>query len=137
VPNKNLITGTILNWTLTASVNRILISVGVAYGSDTETAQQILLDVANEHPQILEDPAPMTSFEKFGDSSLELVLRAYLPDLDHRIRTITELHSEINRRFAEAGIEIAFPQHDVHLRNGDGIHTAASPPVDARSRASE
>jgi potassium efflux system protein len=137
VPNKNLITGTILNWTLTASVNRILISVGVAYGSDTERAQQILLDVANDHPQILEDPAPMTSFEKFGDSSLELVLRAYLPDLDHRIRTITELHSEISRRFAEAGIEIAFPQHDVHLRNGDGILTAASPPVDARSRASE
>ncbi len=118
VPNKTLITGNILNWTLSASLNRIMIPVGVAYGSDTKRARQILVDVASDHPRVLEDPAPMASFEQFADSSLNLVLRAYLPDLENRLGTITELHTEIDKRFAAAGIEIAFPQQDIHLRNG-------------------
>ena len=118
IPNKTLITGNILNWTLSASLNRIMIPVGVAYGSDTNKARQILVDVATDHPRVLEDPAPTASFEQFADSSLNLVLRAYLPDLENRIGTITELHTEIDKRFAEAGIEIAFPQQDVHVRNG-------------------
>ncbi len=118
VPNKTLITGNILNWTLSASLNRIMIPVGVAYGSDTKKARQILVDVASDHPRVLADPAPMASFEQFADSSLNLVLRAYLPDLENRIGTITELHTEIDKRFAAAGIEIAFPQQDIHLRNG-------------------
>ncbi len=118
VPNKTLITGNILNWTLSASLNRIMIPVGVAYGSDTEKARQILVDVASDHPRVLEDPAPTASFEQFADSSLNLVLRAYLPDLENRIGTITELHTEIDKRFAAAGIEIAFPQQDIHIRNG-------------------
>ncbi len=112
VPNKTLITGNILNWTLSASLNRIMIPVGVAYGSDTEKARQILVDVASDHPRVLEDPAPTASFEQFADSTLNLVLRAYLPDLENRIGTITELHTEIDKRFAAAGIEIAFPQQD-------------------------
>jgi potassium efflux system protein len=118
VPNKTLITGNILNWTLSASLNRIMIPVGVAYGSDTKIARQILVDVATDHPRVLDDPAPMASFEQFADSSLNLVLRAYLPDLENRIGTITELHTEIDKRFAAAGIEIAFPQQDIHIRNG-------------------
>lgn len=120
VPNKTLVTGNILNWTLSASLNRILIPVGVAYGSDTEKARQILVDVASDHPRVLEDPAPTASFEQFADSTLNLVLRAYLPDLENRIGTITDLHTEIDKRFAEAGIEIAFPQQDIHVRNGSG-----------------
>ena len=118
VPNKSLITGTILNWTLNAPLNRIVIPVGVAYGSDTEEARQILLDAAADHPRVLDDPAPMATFEQFADSSLSLVLRAYLPDLDNRLGTITKLHTEISKQFAAAGIEIAFPQRDVHVRNG-------------------
>jgi potassium efflux system protein len=121
VPNKNLITGTILNWTLTEPVNRIVILVGVAYGTDSEKARQILLNVAADHPLILDEPAPMASFEEFADSSLRLVLRAYLPNLDHRIATITELHTEIGKRFEAAGIEIPFPQRDVHVRSGVDI----------------
>jgi potassium efflux system protein len=118
VPNKTLITGTILNWTLSASLNRIVIPVGVAYGSDTDKARQVLLDVAADHPRVLDDPAPMATFEQFADSSLNLLLRAYLPDLDNRLGTITELHTEIDKRFAAAGIEIPFPQRDVHVKNG-------------------
>ena len=117
VPNKNLITGTILNWTLSAPLNRILIPVGVAYGSDTEKARQILVDAAADHPRILDDPAPSATFEQFADSSLSLVLRTFVPDLDNRLGTITELHTEISKQFAAAGIQIAFPQRDVHIRN--------------------
>jgi potassium efflux system protein len=127
VPNKSLITGTILNWTLSAPLNRITIQVGVAYGSNTEKALQILLEAAADHPCVLEDPAPIASFEQFADSSLHLVLRAYLPDLDNRLRTISELHTEIDRRFAAAGIEIPFPQRDLHLRNGSLAALSADP----------
>ena len=118
VPNKTLITNTLLNWTLSAPLNRILIPVGVAYGSDTDKARQILLDAAADHPRVLDDPEPMATFEQFADSSLNLVLRAYLPDIENRIGTITDLHTEIDKRFAAAGIEIAFPQQDLHLRSG-------------------
>ncbi len=117
VPNKNLIIGTILNWTLSAAINRVVIPVGVAYGTDTEKARKILLSVATDHPLILDDPPPSTNFEQFADSSLTIILRAYLPDLDNRLNTITELHTEINNRFAGEGIEIAFPQLDLHVRN--------------------
>jgi len=118
VPNKSLITDTILNWTLSASISRIVINVGVAYGTDTDQARELLLEVANEHPIIMQDPAPMATFEQFADSTLNLVLRCYVPDLDFRLRTTSELHTEINRRFTKAGIEIAFPQQDIHIRSG-------------------
>lgn len=135
VPNKNLITGTILNWTLTASINRVVVSVGVAYDTDTEQAQQVLLDVAADHPRILDDPAPISSFDQFGDSSLNLVLYAYLPDLDFRIRTITELHTEIKKRFAAAGIEIPFPQRDVNFRNAEAETAVGYKAEDGQSRS--
>ncbi|TWU39545.1 mechanosensitive ion channel family protein [Novipirellula artificiosorum] len=118
MPNKNLITGTILNWTLSASVNRVIIPVGVAYGSDSEAARQILFDVAADNLQVIDDPPPRTTFEAFADSSLTLTLRAYLPNVDDRLKAIAELHTEIDKRFAEAGIEIAFPQRDLNLRSG-------------------
>jgi potassium efflux system protein len=118
VPNKNLITDTILNWTLSATISRIVITVGAAYGSDTDEARQILLDVANDNATVMDEPAPLATFEEFADSCLTLILRCYVPDLDKRLTTISELHTEIDRRFAEAGIEIAFPQQDIHIRSG-------------------
>lgn len=116
VPNKSFITGTVLNWTLSNPVNRVVIVVGVAYGSDIERAREILIEVAREQPAVLKDPAPLATFEEFGDSALKLVLRAYLPNMDNRITTLSALNTEIARRFREAGIEIAYPQLDVHLR---------------------
>ncbi|MGB0759646.1 MAG: mechanosensitive ion channel domain-containing protein [Rubripirellula sp.] len=118
VPNKTLITNTVLNWTLSNTVSRIVINVGAAYGTDTDLAREILLSVTQDHPVVMDEPKPMATFEEFADSSLNLVLRAYVPDLDSRLKTITELHTEIHGRFAEAGIEIAFPQQDIHLRGG-------------------
>ena len=119
VPNKRFITGTLKNWTRSNSINRVVIPVGVAYGTDTHKAREILLDIADKHSDIMEDPGPLATFEAFGDSTLNLVLRAYLANLDNRLGIITELHSQIDQRFKEAGIEIAFPQLDVHLASPD------------------
>lgn len=117
IPNKEFITGRVLNWTLTNQVNRVVIDVGVAYGSDTELATKILLGVAEKHPIVLEEPPPYVVFHSFGASSLDFVMRCYLPNLDNRQRVIHELHIAIDREFRAADIEIAFPQQDVHIRS--------------------
>lgn len=117
VPNKEFITGRLLNWTLSDKVNRIVIEVGIAYGSDTDHAHAIMLKVANDHPLILKDPPSVAAFEGFGDSSLKLVLRTYLPTMDNRLEVIHQLHTSIDKAFRAAKIEIAFPQRDLHVRS--------------------
>lgn len=116
VPNKEFITGKLLNWTLSDKVNRIVVEVGVAYGSNTEQACELLLKAANDHPVVLTDPAAIAGFEGFGDSSLKLTLRAFLPSLDNRLQIIHELHTAIDQLFRQANIEISYPQRDLHLR---------------------
>ena len=101
-----------------------MVNVGVAYGTDTNMAREIMLDVARNHPGVMSDPGPITTFENFGDSSLELVLRAYLPNLDNRLGTTTELFTQINLRFAEAGISIPFPQRDIHVQPDSSVTKA-------------
>ena len=117
VPNKDLITNKLLNWTLSDTTNRIEVKVGVAYGSDTRKASQLLREICDENPNIMQDPPPSVTFERFDNSSLSLTLRAFLSSLDNRLSTINELHQQIYQRFAEAGIEIAFPHRDLHLRS--------------------
>lgn len=121
IPNKEFITGRMLNWTLSDKVNRIVINVGIAYGSDTERARALLLQICHEHPLLLSDPPPIVTFEGFGDNTLNLVVRTYLPDLENRLVTIHELHTRINDEFNRAGIEIAFPQRDLHIRSIDPL----------------
>ena len=116
VPNKEFITGRLLNWTLTDQINRVVVNVGVAYGSDTKLTQELLLKAAQGNEYILEEPTPVATFEGFGDSTLDFVLRAYLPDLENRLNVISSLHTEIERMFREANVEIAFPQRDIHIR---------------------
>ncbi len=116
VPNKEIITGRLLNWTLSDTLNRLVIPVGVAYGSDTEQVRQLLFEVAREEPEVLDEPATLVTFQEFGESTLNFVMRAYLGKMDNRLEIIHRLHTAINEKFAEAGIEIAFPQQDVHLR---------------------
>jgi small-conductance mechanosensitive channel len=139
VPNKDLITGTLLNWTLTNQTSRIVVNVGVAYGSNTALARELLVKIATAHPHILEEPAPFASFEEFGDSSLNLVLRCFLDSIEERWRTRNDLHTSIDHEFKQAGIEIAFPQRDLHIRTvaqpipagmgAEGGHTG-QPPID-------
>ncbi len=115
IPNKEFITGRVINWTLTDKINRVVVTVGVAYGSDVEKAMQLMLDAAKENVNVLDDPNPVVSFEAFGDNSLTLQLRSYLGSMDNRLATITALHSAINDKFNATGISIAFPQRDIHL----------------------
>jgi len=115
VPNKNFITQELLNWSLSDQTTRILIRVGVAYGSDVDRAMLLMEEAANAHTRVVEDPDPFVVFDEFGDSALLLSLRCYIDDIDFRLRTITELNQAIYRSLNAAGIEIAFPQSDVHL----------------------
>ena len=117
VPNKEFITGKLLNWTLSDQVNRIVITVGIAYGANTKLAHELLLKCATEHPLILEHPPTIASFEGFGDNSLNFCLRTFLPSMENRLAVIHDLHMSIDAAFREAGIEISFPQRDLHLRS--------------------
>lgn len=117
VPNKDLVTERLLNWTLSDQMNRIVIHVGVAYGTDTERACELLYEVVEAQPDVLDDPKPVVVFDNFGDSTLNLILRCFLPSLERRASTIHDLHTAIHKRFTEEGIEIAFPQRDVHIRS--------------------
>lgn len=120
VPNKEFITGSLINMTLSSPINRVVIPVGVAYGTDTDKVLRILSEVASGTEGVMEDPAPVITFEGFGESSLDFSVRAYLPNRDSRLGVITEIHQRIDKAFREAGIEIPFPQRDLHLRGGDG-----------------
>ena len=115
VPNKEFITGRLLNWSLSDQQSRIVIEIGVAYGSDLPLAMRLALDAAKEHPEVLEDPEPFITFDSFGDNSLLLRLRAYLPSVDRRLSTSSEIREVVNDKYNEAGVVIAFPQRDVHL----------------------
>jgi potassium efflux system protein len=102
---------------LSDAILRIIIPVGVAYGSDTEKATQLLLDAARDCSHVLDEPAPRALFLGFGESSLELDLRVFIPSIDPFLATKHELHAAIDKAFREAGIEIAFPQRDIHVRS--------------------
>ena len=115
VPNKEFITGRLLNWSLSDQTTRIVISVGLAYGGDVQKAMALMAEAAAENEHVLSDPMPFVTFEGFGDNALALNLRCYLASLDYRLATITELHAAINQKFNDAGLVIAFPQRDVHL----------------------
>ncbi|WP_296898650.1 mechanosensitive ion channel domain-containing protein [Thiohalocapsa sp.] len=115
VPNKEFITGRLLNWTLSDPTNRVVITVGVDYGTDVRLALRLMEEAVKEEERVLEDPPPLLSFEGFGDNALTLIARCYLGSMDYRITVITALHHAINDKFRDHGISIAFPQRDVHL----------------------
>lgn len=117
IPNKDLITGQIINWTLSNRVNRFTFAVGVAYGSDTRRTTDLLKEILVEHPKVLDDPPPIICFDQFGDSTLNFTLRIYLAGIEDRLETIHDLHTLIHERFNKEGIEIAFPQRDLHIRS--------------------
>ncbi|UCG15634.1 MAG: mechanosensitive ion channel [Phycisphaerales bacterium] len=117
IPNKEFITGKVVNWTLSDSILRIIVPVGIAYGSDTQRARDVLTRIAREHPNVLADPAPRVLFVGFGDSSLNFEIRVYVGTIDHYLSTIDEITNAIDQEFRKAGIEIAFPQRDVHIRS--------------------
>ncbi len=116
VPNMDLISGAVTNWTLSDQQRRIEIPVGAAYGTDPEQVISLLLGVARAHEDVLEHPPPLALFQGFGESSLDFVLRSWTDrDYDRTSAIRSELALGIHRSLSEAGIEIPFPQRDLHV----------------------
>ena len=90
---------------------------GLAYGSNTSLAHNLLLEAARENPRVLSDPAPLALFRGFGDNSLDFELRVYIASVDYLLSISHDLHMTIDQKFRNAHIEIAFPQRDLHLRS--------------------
>jgi small-conductance mechanosensitive channel len=127
IPNSDLITNQVINWTLSDRMARLKIPVGVAYGSNVALVMKILQEAAAENESVAKSPEPRVFFMGFGDSSLDFELRAHLLDIDNWFMTRTELILEIERKFRESGVEIPFPQRDLHLRSVDESVTSTSP----------
>ncbi|MCF7201070.1 mechanosensitive channel MscK [Pseudomonas oligotrophica] len=121
VPNKTFITGQLVNWSLSDTVTRVTIKVGVSYGSDLEQVRRLLLQAAADNPRVLKDPEPQVFFLNFGESTLDHELRVHVRDLGDRNPTIDEVNRFIDRQFNAAGIGIAFRQVDVFLKNLAGF----------------
>jgi potassium efflux system protein len=117
VPNKEFITGRLINWTLSDKILRRDFIVGIAYGSDIAKAEKTLYEVAQANPYVLENPKPIVLFKSFGDSSLEFELRVYVSGIDNYLPVWHGINCAIDDAFRKAGIEIAFPQRDLHIRS--------------------
>lgn len=120
VPNKAFVTEQLINWSLSDTVTRVLIKVGVAYGSDLDQVKSVLLKAAKENPRVMTDPEPQVFFLNFGASTLDHELRFYVRELRDRSHTVDELNRTIDRLCRENNINIAFNQLEVYLHNQQG-----------------
>ena len=118
IPNKMFITGQLTNWTLTDPITRLILQIGIAYGSNIELAQKVMLEVAETNPLVLKDPAPSVFFLSFGPSSLDFEIRVFVRELADRIPLTHELNLGIDKALREHNIQIPFPQQDVHIVSG-------------------
>ncbi|MEX1057997.1 MAG: mechanosensitive ion channel domain-containing protein, partial [Natronospirillum sp.] len=134
VPNKTFVTGQLINWSLSDTVTRVIVKLGVAYGSDLDKTRSLLFEAADQNPRVLNDPTPQVLFLNFGASTLDHELRIHVKELGDRNPVIDEINRFVDREFKAAGIEIAFQQIDIRLRNSDGLERvikqkpSASPP---------
>ncbi|MFV1978167.1 MAG: mechanosensitive ion channel family protein, partial [Myxococcota bacterium] len=117
VPNANLITEPVVNWTLSDRRRRLDLEVGVAYGTDPETVLALLQGVAEAHPAVLETPAAEALFLEFGDSALNFRLRLWIPRFEEGFTIRSQLTVAINAALRDAEIQIPFPQRDLHVRS--------------------
>ncbi|MGB5590349.1 MAG: mechanosensitive ion channel domain-containing protein [Gammaproteobacteria bacterium] len=118
VPNSEFISGQVVNWTLSDITKRQHVPFGVAYGTDPERVMELVTEVANANPLVIPEPEPFVVFHGFGDSSLDFELRAWC-NFNDGLQVLTQLNVGINRALADNGIEIPFPQRDLHLRSVD------------------
>lgn len=120
VPNEDLITGKVTNWTYSHNRGRVEIPVGVAYSSDLDLVMKLMLEAASSHPKCLKDPSPRCFLRKFGDSSINFILYFWVEDvIDGRYEPQSDVMLTMWNKFKENGIEIPYPQMDVHLSNSE------------------
>jgi len=131
VPNGMLLSEKLTNWTLTDKSRRLEVVLGVAYGSDVIRVMQLLQETTHGTAGVASDPAPVVLFTGFGASSLDFVIRAWTQDVDNASTVRSDLLARLYAALSAAGIEIPFPQQDLHLRTvSEDVLRALSPPTD-------
>ncbi|TDV66039.1 mechanosensitive channel MscK [Pseudomonas sp. LP_7_YM] len=120
VPNKTFITGQLINWSLTDTITRVTLKLGVDYGSDLDLVRSLLIKAANDNPRVLKEPAPIVYFLNFGESTLDHELRMHVRDLGDRNPVLDEINRFINKEFKKQHINISFRQMEVYLKNMQG-----------------
>ncbi len=126
VPNGSLISNEVVNWTLTDKKRRIEIISGVAYGSDVHKVQQLLLEVIDQHPDVIKDPKPMVLFNHMGESSLDFRMLFWTDKFDDWVRIRSEVIFMVHDTLYREGISIPFPQRDLHIKSVNGLSIAPS-----------
>jgi small-conductance mechanosensitive channel len=121
IPNSKLVSATFVNWTLSDRQRRIEVPVGVAYGSDPDRVMEVLQGALEGRPELLQQPPPCVLFQGFGESSLDFLVRGWTPEPDTALVLRSQMVLDIHRALREAGIEIPFPQRDLHLRSVDRV----------------
>lgn len=135
IPNSEFVTARVTNWTANDRSVRFAIPVGVSYASDPEKVRELLLEVARQHPDVLVDPAPEVVFEGLGESSLNFLLRVFtVNQVQTPFKLRSDLYFSIFRTFGQHGVEIPFPQRDLHIKSVEApisLTSATVPPSSA------
>lgn len=121
VPNKEFITGHLLNWTLSDSLNRIVIRLGIDYGNDVRLALRLMAQAVDEDPRVLREPEPSNVLESFGDNAILLQARCFVAEVENRVPVTSDLQQSILDKFRANGISLAFPQREIHLHTAEPL----------------
>lgn len=126
IPNKTFVTQDLTNWTLSDSITRVIVTVGVAYGTDIDEVQDLLTELVHQNERVVEDPAPAVFCTGLADSSINFEMRVFVKSMAEIMPLGHELRSAVTRKLHEAGIEIPFPQRDIHIRSAAALGPVAS-----------